>query len=250
MPNGVACRAFKTSSQRPVPHPASDESQRHAHGQGQPAQGGLQDLWAGQPEGVVRHHEDVARGEPPGEGHVAVQDHEEHGARDHPEEDLRPEHGDKDRRELHLTEPQPVGVEAEDLARCAQEGDGGDDEDQRQTTTETHGRLSFPRFIDALWEEAVRQRVLLALRQTGVYSNFHLIARSFYSSLHTASLKSKTGIIAPRQSGEPCTRPASPTARVTPPCCARCAAAADEPHGDGSAGVGGGLLRRLRRCLR
>jgi hypothetical protein len=126
------------------PHPAGDESQRHAHGQGQPAQGGLQDLWAGQPEGVVRHHEDVARGEPPGEGHVAVQDHEERSACDHPEEYLRPEHGNEDRRKLHLTEPEPVGIEAEDPACCAQEGHGGDDEDQRHTTTETHGATLLP----------------------------------------------------------------------------------------------------------
>ncbi len=50
---------------------------------------------------------------------------------------------------------------------------------------------------------AVRQRVLLALRQTGVYSGFHLIVRSFYSSLQIDSLNSKMGTIALRQLGEP-----------------------------------------------
>ena len=118
--------------------PAGDERQCHAHGQGQPAQGRLQAVWAGQPERVVRHHDDVARGEPSGEGHVAVQDDEERGARAHPEEHLRPEHGDEHRRKLHLMEPEPVRVEAEDLASHAQEGDGGDDEEQQQRTTDTH----------------------------------------------------------------------------------------------------------------
>jgi hypothetical protein len=77
------------------PHPAGDEGQRYAHGQGQPAEVGLQDLWAGQPEGV-------ARGEPPGEGHVAIQDQEERGARGYSEEDLRPEHGDEGRRDRNV----------------------------------------------------------------------------------------------------------------------------------------------------
>ena len=98
------------------PQPAGEEGQRHAHGEGQTAEVWLQDLWTWQSGGVLRRHEGLARGEPPGKGHVAVQDQEERGARDHPEEDLRPEHGDEDRRELHLAEPQPVGVEAQDLA--------------------------------------------------------------------------------------------------------------------------------------
>ena len=36
------------------PHPADEEGQQRAHGQGQPANVGRQDLWAGQPEGVLR----------------------------------------------------------------------------------------------------------------------------------------------------------------------------------------------------
>jgi hypothetical protein len=45
-------------------------------------------LWTWQPEAVARHQEGFARGQPPGKGHIAVQDHEEGDARDQPEEDL------------------------------------------------------------------------------------------------------------------------------------------------------------------
>jgi hypothetical protein len=98
------------------PQPAGEKGQDHAQGQSQTAEVGLQHFWVRQPENVVHHHEGLVRGEPPGENHVAVQDQEERRARDHPEDDLRPEHGEENGCELHLVEPEPVSVEAEDLA--------------------------------------------------------------------------------------------------------------------------------------
>ena len=103
--------------------PANEEGDEHTHREGQPAQERIQQLRTGQPRSVIHRHEDLARSQPPGEDHVAVEDQEERGTGDHPEEDLRLEHRDEDRRELHLVEPEPVRVEAHDLAAGAQEGE-------------------------------------------------------------------------------------------------------------------------------
>src|SRR3989442_12197914 len=140
MPNGVGFRAFKTSSQRPVPgQPAKRASvtlRRPRHGCR------ISGTW--QPGEVVRDHEGLARGEPPGKSHVAVQDQEERDAGDYPEEDLRLEHGDEDGRELHLAEPEPVRVDSHDLAGCAQEGQGGNAQDEPGETTDAHEAACLP----------------------------------------------------------------------------------------------------------
>ena len=76
----------------------------------------------------------------------SVEDQEERDARDHSEEDLRPEHGDEDGGELHLAEPEPVGVEADDPAGRAQEGYSGEGEDQPRDTADSHG-AALPRWV-------------------------------------------------------------------------------------------------------
>ena len=54
------------------------------------------------------------------------------------------EHGDEDRRELHLAEPEPVRVDPHDLAGRTQKGQGGQGEDQPRETRDPHGTARPP----------------------------------------------------------------------------------------------------------
>ena len=123
MPNGVGCRAFRTSSHGPVPIQPAMSVSATLTGKRRPAEE-AQGSQAGQPEwassATTRTSQGASRR---ARATLPYRITKNTAPVTIPRRNTScPEHGDKDRRELHLTEPQPVGVEAEDLACCAQGG--------------------------------------------------------------------------------------------------------------------------------
>lgn len=128
-----------------------EEAQDQRAGQEEAAEQWLDHEPAGQAEGILEFHQDVAAGGAGGQAEVAVHEQGKGHTHDHGQHRTRPEDGGEDGGQVHLLEPEVIGVQGQELA-----GEADQDEEDDQGTDERS--LGHARLLGELGAPLIAQR--------------------------------------------------------------------------------------------